>query len=56
MQNLQAEKAGWMIRKLLKLVFFLAVIGFAGLAGYAWFGDLSPASEDNSLTVTLDGN
>ncbi len=45
-----------MIRKLLKLVFFLAVIGFVALAGYAWFGDLAPRPATNSLTVTLDGN
>jgi len=43
-----------MIRKLLKLVFFLAVIGFIGLAGYAWFGDLAPSPAQQSLTVTLD--
>ena len=45
-----------MIRKLLKLVFFLAVVGFVGLAGYAWFGDLAPVPAENSLTVTLDAN
>ena len=43
-----------MIRKLLKLVFFLAVIGFIGLAGYAWFADLAPSPTQQSLTVTLD--
>ncbi len=45
-----------MIGKLLKLVFFLAVIGVVALAGYAWLGDLGPKQTTNSLTVTLDGN
>ena len=45
-----------MIRKLLKLVFLLAVIGAIGLAAYAWFGDLAPVPVENSLTVTLDAN
>ncbi len=45
-----------MIRKLLKLVFFLAVLGAVGLAAYAWFGDLSPVPVENTLTVTLDAD
>lgn len=45
-----------MIRKFLKLVLFLAVLGFIGLAAYAWLGDLAPTPAENSLTVTLDAN
>ncbi len=45
-----------MIRKLLKLIFFLAILGGIGVAGFAYFGDLSPATQEESVTVTLDGS
>lgn len=44
-----------MIRRLIKLVLFLVVLGFAGLAGFAYLGDLSPDQSPQSVTVTLDG-
>ncbi len=43
-----------MVKRLVKLIFVLAVIGGAGLAGYAYLGDLSPQQAENSVTVTLD--
>ena len=45
-----------MVRRLVKLVFGLAVLGFAGLAGYAFLGDLSPVPQEQRLTVTLDAD
>lgn len=41
--------------RLLKLLFVLAVLGFAALAGYAYLGDLSPEQDDVTVPVTLDG-
>lgn len=43
-----------MIRRLVKFVFFLAALGLAGVAVYAWLGDLPPQTGPRSLTVTLD--
>lgn len=43
-----------MIRRLFKLVIFLGLVGFAGVAGYAWLGDLSPEQGPRTRTVTLD--
>lgn len=40
--------------RILKLVVVLGVIGFAGLVGFAYFGDFTPAPQDVSLPVTLD--
>ena len=45
-----------MIRRLVKLLFFLGVVGFIGVAGYAYLGDLSPEQAENVVTVTLDGD
>ncbi len=45
-----------MIRRLVKALFFLAILGLIGLSGYAYLGDLSPTPTDNSLTVTLDAD
>lgn len=45
-----------MIRRLVKTVLFLGVLGAIGLAGYAYFADLSPETHKTSLTVTLDAN
>ncbi|WP_276321511.1 hypothetical protein [Palleronia sediminis] len=39
---------------LLKIVVFLLVIGFVGLAGYAYLGDLEPTPVDSSEPVDLD--
>lgn len=53
---LEAEN-GWkdMLIRLIKLVFFLAVVGFIGLTGFAFFGDMAPRTAPQSSTVTLNG-
>ncbi|HPE25306.1 hypothetical protein [Albidovulum sp.] len=40
--------------RILKLVATLAVLGFAGLVGYAYLGDMSPARQDISQPVSLN--
>jgi hypothetical protein len=40
--------------RLLKLVVVLVVLGFAALVGYAYLGDLTPATEEIRQPVTLD--
>lgn len=39
----------------IKAIFVLAGLGFAGLSGYAYLGDLTPASLPMSQPVTLAG-
>lgn len=39
--------------RLIKAVFVLAIIGFAGLSGYAYLADLSPQGAEVKLPVTL---
>lgn len=43
-----------MIARLFKLFVFLAVVGIAGLVGYAYLGDLSPERSEVRTPVTLD--
>lgn len=43
-----------MIRRLVKFLFLLAILGAVGLVGYAYLGNLAPAPSEHSLTVTLD--
>ena len=45
--------------RIFKLLIFLAVIGFAGLVGYAYVGEFfganfSPPQEETRVPVTLD--
>ena len=42
--------------RIIKLVFLLAVLGFAGLTGYAYLADLSPVQEEVTLPVTLNAD
>ena len=44
-----------MLFRLFKLLFFLAVLGFIALVGYAYLGDLSPVAQDRTQPVSLDG-
>jgi hypothetical protein len=37
----------------IKILFFLAIFGAAGLAGYAYFGDMSPDVRLNTVPVPL---
>lgn len=40
--------------RLFKLVVILFVLAFAGLAGYAYLGDLAPDTQEIRQPVTLD--
>lgn len=40
--------------RLIKAVFVLAMLGFAGLSGYAYLADLSPAGGEVKVPVTLN--
>jgi hypothetical protein len=43
-----------MMWRVVKLMLLLAVLGFLGLVGYAYFGDLSPEQREVTQPVTLD--
>ncbi len=45
-----------MIRWLIKTVFSLGILAGIGLAGFAYFGDLSPETSKNHLSVTLNAD
>jgi len=38
-----------------KVILLLVVLGFAGLVGYAYLGDLTPEPSPQSHTVTAPG-
>lgn len=40
---------------LIKLIFLLLVLGFAGLVGYAYLVDLAPQAQEVRLPVVLHG-
>ncbi len=40
--------------RILKILFTLAVLGFAGLAGYAYLGDMTPERVDVKEPVELN--
>ncbi|MDO5657073.1 MAG: hypothetical protein Q4G36_01950 [Paracoccus sp. (in: a-proteobacteria)] len=40
--------------RLLKILIFLLVLGFVGLAGYAYFGDMDPPRHETRTPVRLD--
>jgi len=40
--------------RLLKFLILLLVLGFIGLVGYAYLGDLSPEIKEVNQPVTLD--
>lgn len=42
--------------RLIKLVLVLAVLGFAGLTGYAYLADMTPAQEEIRQPVTLNAD
>ena len=53
--NLSLEQKGkQMMGRIIKLLLFLLVIGFVGLIGYAYLGDLSPNQSESREPVTLD--
>ena len=42
--------------RIIKLLVWLLVIGFVGLAGYAYFGDLDPVQAPVSTPVVLNAD
>jgi hypothetical protein len=42
------------MRRLLRGILYLAVLGGLGVAGYAYLGDLSPETREVRLPVVLD--
>ena len=40
--------------RLLKTLVFLVLLGFIGLTGYAYLGDMSPVVNEVNQPVTLD--
>lgn len=42
--------------RLIKLVLVLVVLGFAGLVGYAYFGNMAPDSAEVKVPVTLNAD
>lgn len=50
------EAKGFIMFRLLKLIFVLGVLIAAAVLGYAYLGDLSPEQDDISAPVTLDGS
>ncbi len=40
--------------RVLKVIFILAVVGFAGIAGYAYLGDMTPERSEVRTPVELD--
>lgn len=42
--------------RLLKILFYLAVLIGAAVVGFAYLGDLSPEQSDVTAPVTLDGS
>lgn len=44
-----------MIRRLIKAILVLAVLGAIGFVAYAYFADLTPEAQGIRLPVTLNG-
>jgi len=42
--------------RIIKAILILAVMAFAGLAGYAYLADLSPAQDQVTKPVTLNAD
>ena len=42
--------------RLIKYLLLLVLIGFVGVVGFAYLGDLSPEQGDVTKPVTLDAN
>jgi hypothetical protein len=52
--NQKKQRGPGMIWRLVKLVMLLVIVGFIGLTGYAYFGDLSPQQRDVTQPVNLN--
>lgn len=42
--------------RLLKFLIFLLIVGFAGLVGFAYLGDISPEQSDVTQPIDLDAD
>lgn len=42
--------------RIIKLLLVLAILGFIGLTGYAYLGDLSPDQAEVKVPVTLNAD
>lgn len=42
--------------RLIKVVLILAVLGFAGLVGYSYLADLTPAPQEVTVPVILNAD
>ncbi len=42
--------------RIVKLIFLLGIVGFAGLSGYAYLADLSPATSEITVPVVLNAD
>ena len=47
----QAEEAISSMLKIIKVLIYIGLFGFAGLIGYSFFGDMSPAQSETRLPV-----
>lgn len=48
------QKGKTMIGRIFKFLLFLLVVGFIGLTGFAYLGDLSPDQTERREPVTVD--
>ncbi|WP_139250749.1 hypothetical protein [Palleronia salina] len=51
----QDQQGAQLLFRLFKALIFLLILGFIGLVGYAYLGDMSPDQSQQSVPVTLDG-
>ena len=42
--------------RLIKVTFYLAILGMAGLSGYAYFGDITPVQTEVRVPVILNAD
>lgn len=52
----QGKKGKTGMGRIIKAIFILAVVAFAGLTGYAYLTDLSPTQAEVSKPVTLNAD
>lgn len=53
--RINGRKGTGTMGRIIKGIVVLALLGFVGLAGYAYLGDLAPAQQEIRVPVTLDG-
>lgn len=50
----RSENEDIIMFRIIKLLFYLAVLGLIGLVGYAYLGDMTPRQVQVSVPVTID--